>query len=37
MAELEGGLDAIAVASGQSAQFLTIAALTEAGDNIAAS
>jgi len=34
MAALEGGVAALATASGQSAQFLTISTLAEAGDNI---
>ncbi|KAH8825749.1 Cys/Met metabolism PLP-dependent enzyme-domain-containing protein [Flagelloscypha sp. PMI_526] len=34
---LEGGAAAVATASGQSAQFLTIAALTRPGDNIVSS
>ncbi|KAF4314038.1 putative o-acetylhomoserine -lyase protein [Botryosphaeria dothidea] len=34
MAALEGGVAAIATASGQAAQFLAIAALAEVGDNI---
>jgi O-acetylhomoserine (thiol)-lyase len=37
MASLEGGLGAVATSSGQSAQFLTFAALAGAGDNIVAS
>jgi len=37
MAALEGGAAALATASGQSAQFLAIAALAEAGDNIVSS
>src|SRR5947209_8778205 len=37
MASLEGGLGALATASGQSAQFLTFAALAGAGDHIVAS
>lgn len=34
VAALEGGLAALAASSGQSAQFMTIAALAHAGDNI---
>lgn len=34
VAALEGGVAAVATASGQSAQFLAIAALAHAGDNI---
>ena len=34
IAALEGGVAAVATASGQAAQFLTIAALAHAGDNI---
>ena len=34
MAALEGGVAAVAASSGQSAQFMTIAALCHAGDNI---
>lgn len=34
MAALEGGVAAVATASGQSAQFLAISALAGAGDNI---
>ena len=34
IAALEGGVAALATASGQSAQFMTIAALAHAGDNI---
>ena len=37
MASLEGGLGAVATASGQSAQFLTFAALAGAGDHIVSS
>lgn len=37
MAALEGGTSAVATASGQSAQFLAIAALAQAGDNIVSS
>jgi O-acetylhomoserine (thiol)-lyase len=37
LASLEGGLGAVATASGQSAEFLTIAALAGAGDHIVAS
>lgn len=36
MAQLEGGVAAVGVASGQSAQFLAISALAGAGDNIVA-
>ena len=36
MANLEGGIGAVATASGQAAEFLTMAALAEAGDNIVA-
>ncbi|TVY35636.1 Homocysteine synthase [Lachnellula subtilissima] len=34
MAALEGGIAAVAASSGQAAQFMTIAALAHAGDNI---
>ncbi|KAL1861607.1 Homocysteine/cysteine synthase [Diaporthe australafricana] len=34
IAALEGGVAAVAAASGQAAQFMTIAALAQAGDNI---
>ncbi|KAL1746840.1 Cys/Met metabolism PLP-dependent enzyme-domain-containing protein [Schizophyllum fasciatum] len=34
MAQLEGGVAAVAVASGQAAQFLAITAIANAGDNI---
>ena len=34
MATLEGGIAAVAAASGQAAQFMTISALAHAGDNI---
>ena len=34
LAALEGGVAAVAAASGQAAQFMTIAALAHAGDNI---
>lgn len=34
MAALEGGVAAVATASGQAAQFMTVAALARAGDNI---
>jgi O-acetylhomoserine/O-acetylserine sulfhydrylase len=34
MAALEGGVAAVAASSGQSAQFMAIAALAHAGDNI---
>ena len=34
VAALEGGVAAVAAASGQAAQFMTIAALAHAGDNI---
>lgn len=37
VAALEGGVAALATASGQAAQFLTIATLAEAGDNIISS
>ena len=37
IAALEGGLAALATASGQSAQFLTLTTLAEQGDNIVAS
>ena len=37
LASLEGGLGAVATASGQSAEFLAFAALAEAGDHIVAS
>lgn len=36
MAALEGGVAAVAAASGQAAQFMAIAALAHAGDNIIA-
>lgn len=36
MAALEGGVAALATASGQAAQFITIATLAQAGDNIVA-
>jgi len=36
IAALEGGVAALGVASGQSAQFIAIAALAHAGDNIIA-
>ena len=36
IASLEGGLGAVATASGQAAEFLTFAALTGAGDHIVA-
>src|SRR6478752_8027914 len=36
MASLEGGLGAVATASGQAAQFLTFAALAGAGDHVVA-
>jgi len=36
MAALEGGVAALATASGQAAQFITIATLAQAGDNIIA-
>ncbi|MGI9604836.1 MAG: O-acetylhomoserine aminocarboxypropyltransferase/cysteine synthase family protein [Acidimicrobiales bacterium] len=36
MASLEGGIGAVATASGQAAEFLAITALAEAGDNIVA-
>ncbi|PYI13659.1 homocysteine synthase CysD [Aspergillus japonicus CBS 114.51] len=36
IAALEGGVAAVAAASGQAAQFMTIAALAHAGDNIVA-
>lgn len=34
IAALEGGVAAVAASSGQAAQFMTIAALAQAGDNI---
>jgi len=34
MAALEGGIAALAASSGQSAQFMTVAALAHAGDNV---
>ncbi len=34
MAALEGGVAAVAAASGQSAQFMAIAAIAKEGDNI---
>lgn len=34
MAALEGGVAAVAASSGQAAQFMTVAALAQAGDNI---
>jgi O-acetylhomoserine/O-acetylserine sulfhydrylase len=37
VAALEGGVAALATASGQSAQFLTVANIAEAGDNIVSS
>ncbi len=37
MASLEGGIGAVATASGQAAEFLTAAALAESGDNFVAS
>ncbi|KAF5316847.1 hypothetical protein D9758_012105 [Tetrapyrgos nigripes] len=37
IAQLEGGIGAVATASGQSAQFLAISAIAEAGDNIVSS
>src|SRR5919197_2259893 len=37
MASLEGGIGALAVASGQAAQFVAIDSLTGAGDELAAS
>src|SRR3954452_10011003 len=37
IAALEGGVAALATASGQAAQFLTIANIAQAGDNIVAS
>jgi O-acetylhomoserine (thiol)-lyase len=37
MASLEGGIGAVATSSGQSAQFLTFAALAGAGDHVVAS
>ncbi|KAJ3863446.1 Cys/Met metabolism PLP-dependent enzyme-domain-containing protein [Lentinula novae-zelandiae] len=37
MAALEGGVSAVATASGQAAQFLTISALADVGDNIVSS
>ena len=36
LAALEGGVAAVAASSGQSAQFMAIAALAQAGDNIIA-
>ncbi|MEY4989059.1 MAG: hypothetical protein RI933_692 [Actinomycetota bacterium] len=37
IASLEGGLGAVATASGQAAEFITFAALTQAGDHIVSS
>src|SRR5882757_2577017 len=37
VASLEGGIGAVATASGQSAEFLAIAALCEAGDHVVSS
>jgi O-acetylhomoserine/O-acetylserine sulfhydrylase-like pyridoxal-dependent enzyme len=37
MAQLEGGTTAVATGSGQGAQFVAIAALARAGDNIISS
>lgn len=37
MAALEGGVAAVATASGQAAQFMTIAAIARTGDNIVSS
>src|SRR5687768_6308812 len=37
MASLEGGIGAVATASGQSAEFLTVSALCRAGDHIVSS
>ncbi len=37
MASLEGGIGAVATASGQAAEFLTAASLAEAGDNLVTS
>lgn len=37
MAALEGGAVAVATASGQAAQFMTIATLAGVGDNIVSS
>src|SRR6476646_3761711 len=37
IASLEGGIGAVATASGQSAEFVTIAALCQAGDHIVSS
>ena len=37
MAALEGGIGAVATASGQAAEFLTVAALAESGDNLVSS
>ena len=37
IASLEGGIGAVATASGQSAEFITIAALCQAGDHIVSS
>lgn len=34
MAALEGGVGAVATASGQAAQFLAISALADVGDNV---
>lgn len=36
MAALEGGVHAVATSSGQAAQFLVLATLAKAGDNIVA-
>jgi O-acetylhomoserine/O-acetylserine sulfhydrylase len=37
MAQLEGGMAAVAASSGQAAQFMAISALAKAGDNIISS
>ncbi len=37
LAALEGGVAAVATASGQAAQFLAIQTIAQAGDNIVAS
>src|SRR4029453_18562937 len=37
MASLEGGIGAVATASGQSAEFLTVSALCRAGDHLVSS
>ena len=37
MAALEGGVAAVAAASGQSAQFMAVAAIAKQGDNVVSS